>query len=796
MARSTSLRWRLLLALAGCLLPALAGVALLGGAMAAPAGAEGYGELGRFGRKGTGPGEFKLPEDVHAFGVDTEDESVAGHTSIFVGDEPSEGKEFRIQKLIPKLNGKGELEAESAASRLILAKPVASRGLEGIAIDPALKRVYLMAVGERSFSNKFDRGTAVAATLYAFSTETLEPAPETKEENGVKGVLAGPAVLHAQSDATSGASGHQQALLEPRGIAVDPSTHDVIIVGAQDDQEKLVGGEEEEPILRAALQRVKSNGEVAGRYVDTTDCFGFGVEELGKPPVCEGLEGEEGSPAEAPTSPVVSQTGRVYVETYDRIWEIPTMANAKGEKEFATKTPKPFFKISALDEILELTPLPGGGGLSFVHEQGAPAGEATLYAYGHANAVEGGARARGVLELKYSEAGGVATLSELGWTGGQTPASGKGKCTISILGEPSVAGGVKGEVFVFDPDLPIEELTGEKDPHVTGFGPGGSGCPAASVSKPSATVEGNKVEGAVLVGKPVTLSSELIQTNALSVEWRFENLTTHEAPESTPLSGEEYHTTKVEHTFIHEGEYKITEIVHTDDLATAEVKVEQTLKVEEPKPTARFSFPEPATVGASAKFEGHVSDESGKSALPLKYVWSFGDGSKESSSEAAASPASFSAEHTYQQPGTYTVTLTVTDKLGFGTKVTHEVRVQAPAEEPKETEAEAKKKQEEAAAAAAKKHQEEEAAAVAAKKHQEEEAAAAAAKAKAEAEAAAKKKREEEAANKKPPTRAQLLAKALKQCKKDKPKSKRAKCEATAKKKYASKPKGKKRKKK
>jgi hypothetical protein len=107
------------------------------------------------------------------------------------------------------------------------------------------------------------------------------------------------------------------------------------------------------------------------------------------------------------------------------------------------------------------------------------------------------------------------------------------------------------------------------------------------------------------------------------------------------------------------------------------------------------------------------------------------------------------------------------------------------------------KAEEEAKAAAAKKHQEEEAAAKA--KAEGEAKAAAEAKAKAEAEAAAKKKAEEEQAKKsstKPLTRAQLLGKALKQCKKEKPKSKRSKCEAAAKKKYASKAKGNKGKKK
>jgi hypothetical protein len=93
------------------------------------------------------------------------------------------------------------------------------------------------------------------------------------------------------------------------------------------------------------------------------------------------------------------------------------------------------------------------------------------------------------------------------------------------------------------------------------------------------------------------------------------------------------------------------------------------------------------------------------------------------------------------------------------------------------TAAAAKKRQEEeaATATAAKKRQEEEAAtATAAKKRQEEEAAA----------AAAKKRQAEEQAKPKSPTRGQLLAKALKQCKKTRPKHKRMQCEKLAKKRY------------
>jgi hypothetical protein len=80
-----------------------------------------------------------------------------------------------------------------------------------------------------------------------------------------------------------------------------------------------------------------------------------------------------------------------------------------------------------------------------------------------------------------------------------------------------------------------------------------------------------------------------------------------------------------------------------------------------------------------------------------------------------------------------------------------------------------------ARAEAARKAQEEAAAAAAATKHREEEADT---------------KQEEGKSESKPPTRAQLLSKALKQCEKQS-KKKRAKCEATAKKKYGPKRKAK-----
>jgi hypothetical protein len=150
-------------------------------------------------------------------------------------------------------------------------------------------------------------------------------------------------------------------------------------------------------------------------------------------------------------------------------------------------------------------------------------------------------------------------------------------------------------------------------------------------------------------------------------------------------------------------------------------------------------------------------------------------------------------------------TETVIGTVEAGVKEKQEQEQEAREKETKEKEEALKKlveehvKQvgEEAATKEATKKHEEEAAAVSVKKHQEEEVAI---NHQHEAEATAKKK--EEAATKngvlgakeeskaKPLTRVQLLAKALKQCKKQ-PKKKRAQCEAAAKKRYGGKGKGK-----
>lgn len=183
MARPLFLRWCLLLVLVG-------GLLLLGGGSAAASAAEPYGELGHFGSAGTGHGQFQIPPETHnyAFGADPTD------NSVYVGDEPTPGSgEYRVQKL----GSKGEFIAS------VSFKPANPIALEGIAVDPAKERLYVLAVALRG-NGAIDPGTRAAGTLYAFKTkapgEKLEPAVSGAGAEAKEGVLANPKTLETESE--------------------------------------------------------------------------------------------------------------------------------------------------------------------------------------------------------------------------------------------------------------------------------------------------------------------------------------------------------------------------------------------------------------------------------------------------------------------------------------------------------------------------------------------------------------------------------------------------------------------
>jgi hypothetical protein len=820
-------------------------------ALAAAAHAEQWGELGHFPipvGKGEKQVNFGPSSSVLAFATDSVD------SSYYIGDEPNPG-EFRIQRFV-----EGKAEASISFSPPEPKKVHDGIGETGVglqlAVDSTNNRVYALLVYKRrnaseneekeeeKESNQYtkeveeegegkkasgsrlikaphpyaplDSEEHAAGELYAFEL-TGGKLVSAKEKEGKPAPLVGETTAESSTTAFADQSEQpKEALLNPRGIAIDPQSGDPVILGVEDQEEnEPVEKEEAEKQCRAAAQFVaitvktgKLTGTLGHRYVDKADALR---------PTEPGCQPEE--ILDVPLSPVVTPGGNLLIysgaQSEGQIWEMPTPSSEGGEGEVET-TPTMIYNEHLFGDALNLEPPEedAGPAMSFAPE-GATDG--TIYL-----SVQGLAHEPIPLALHYVESQDKSSeVSNIGWTAG-----GAGEmCGIpSPDNVTAVMGAGKERVLVLDAYL---EEGGSHSPRVEtfAFGPGGStnGCPKATLTAPHMIFGLDQESHEVSTGQPVTLSSELKGADAKNVTWELKYKNSKTGDEGTETieqtgaqlrnSGDEYEFLPLKYEFQYTGSYEISEIVESDDLAGETVKAAEVLDivVTPAPPILKPALPkavrveeEEATISATVE----DSNASEKPKLHLKKVkWEFGDHSApvEETPGELKQPAELQVKHKFSSrcgTGKCKVTLTVEASEGAPAVTTVEIAVnESRAEEAQHQkereEAEARKKaeeteaqhQKEAEEAAAHKKAEEEAIA---KKHKEEEEAVA--HKKAEEEAIAKKhKEEEERANTKPPTRAQLLAKALKTCKKES-KGKRAKCEATARKKYG--PKGKKKRKK
>lgn len=515
---------------------AFGGVLLTAGATAAVAQAS-YGEIGHFGGvRGTGAGQFEASEEANVIGVDPSEGN-----SVFVGDLPDEKNEFRIQKFVNSGGGYKVTTSVKFKPKDDEAKNEEPDVIEGIAVDPELKRIYVLASELRPSTLKLDTEKVAASELYAFSTETLEPVSGTTEG----GVLAGVKVLKPLSNKLG------EALLEPQGITVDPATHEIIIVAG----EETVEGE---PVT--SLQRVSDTGVLGARWVDDTDYF----------------EDEASSP--------VVDDGKVLVDFFDELDEVPYNFN-----EATPPTPLAGTVFEPLDELLTVfpgePPTESGGSLT-VGPEGTIYTRASITE--QLNGKKTGYNYPGVLE--FTSAG-----TEIGWTGGQSAATGNGLCTFGVSPAIQLAAGSGNTVFAYFGEL--------NDPKVVEFGPGGGGCPQGTATAPTASVNGVPVEPGQPVPKAesVTLSSNLTEANALSVEWNFGDGT------KQTVSTDEYQTTSITHKFAKSGELTVTEVIHTDNLETPVIE-EPPIKIDIQPPAPTATTGEATSVGdETATVKGAVN---------------------------------------------------------------------------------------------------------------------------------------------------------------------------------------------
>jgi PKD repeat protein len=723
-------------------------------ALAAPASAAGesYGELTRFGLGGPGEtlGTLNDEHRTRLLGVDPTD------NSAYVLDEPSEEEQaekkvkrgqpgcpveeeepepceigvgpitrhFRLQKFAAS-GGKYSAVAsvpfveqmptpaqekkptgpELETASLFEEEIGRSRGpaVEGVAVDPALGRVYVLTADYRLPTLPIDdaavqapllerKALLVASTLYAYSTHptgaSLAPAV------GGNPVLTSATALGAQSAASG------QAMLEPAGITVDPETHEVIVLGHVDEggaaQDNLESGTD-----HFALQRIHSDGTLGARYVDRGNFFA-----------------KEATLELRPNSPIVvgpEKKEHVYVG-YKRglspagVVEIP--ANFESHE-----APKPFFTPPAeavVEEWVRAPVQPGapnvpgplvGGALS-----ASP--EGTIFSAAMIGLEEFGSY-QAVVALSGTDG------SVIGWTGGQAQnpeakPEERYRCVIEpLFYNPTapIAAGSGGDVFVLAPGYlydrslssPHEiELYGPPAaPAVIELGPGGSGCPAAKSRGLAATLKGVPLEGrSVKEGEQVGFITRVNQADALKVEWDFgdgskETVAVQKKPEEP----------QVKHAFTHSGTLTVTAVIHTDDLATPTITLTTHVTVEGNKvetekeriereererkereekekhetekerkereqrerkereerersgPKALGVAPARAYRGVPALFDGSASSDPGGPNQITAYRWVFGDGGEYS----GAVPIVF---HTYASLGSYVASLIVTDRQG------------------------------------------------------------------------------------------------------------------------------------
>jgi hypothetical protein len=594
-----------------------------------------------------------------------------------------------------------------------------------LAVSPDGERVYVLSVYNRRGSTTGEEGNGqfpldsempAAGSLYAFEYNGKELVSAKTEEVKKKQVPA-PALdreaMHSEAEekhATKsepnppGLEPAERPLLDPRGMAVDPATGDLVISGNEDEapMERVQKGEEEKQ-CRAALQfvSVKTGGSgmelsLGARYVDKQAKVLFG-----KPLTHESESGcgeaeEEGRGVEqAPAAPVFAPDGSVLGYSEDDleelglappleyegvIWQLTpslsqTQEQAPGVLEMS---PNELFVAEAVEPFAAYT---GGeqpaSVMSLVPESST---DGTIYLSGLYDFNFEHEPAPAVLHYSHPSVG-EPSITEVGWIGGakENEHLGTAPCNLHAYPEsdgPTMLGGLSGGGLLALAFYEEEGADHQKEEakfyaEVLRFGEGGStaGCPQAPVTTPTQSYRG-EITHKVAVGAELTITSgfELKEFEpaaaARSVTWVVKLDGASEPSYETTYTYEKELPSQLtfQHTFVKAGTYEITDVVHTDDLADeiAEPAEADKLTVTSSKLIVKPGTPEPPEVRAheqEATLKA-VAEVPGEPKLHIeKIVWSFGDGTKmESGAQELASPATLEAKHAFNRCGSLKVT--------------------------------------------------------------------------------------------------------------------------------------------
>ncbi len=591
MSRARMRIFQLTLALASALALLLA----LGSALA---GAETFGGLGRIGEttigSGNKNGHVEL-EEHDAFVV----EPSTG--DFYIADEIEEPERMRVQKF----DSTGKFLGQ-ALVKLSAAHEVEVRAM---ALDAEKHLLYVLADGYRGSESKHDPQDEAAASIFSVSTEVHSEELEATE-------LVGPSTLQPYSEAKA------KSLIEPAGLAVDPTTHDILISAQQDEDSSA-----EE--LHSVIQRVHENGSLGPRYVDSQNCLDEGS-VVSAEPKCEELSGEQ------PNSLVVTQGGRALVELEQAdLWEIPVSANTTGGFKEEKVVPRERFSLPEGLVLPEgVAKLSGeeeeAGSIAYVK---TGAGQGRIYASAEVSPT-GEPEVYGVMLLNAVEQGGELTITEAGWTGGQNKTSKQTKCEIPFSAAmPMEIGGTAETAETFGGnEFKVGEKT-EVEPYLAKFGTGAGAeaCGQVTVTVPTVQIGNGGNLQEVPLGKAATLSSKVEGADALASTWTIVRNGEVASKEVIPGPKNQGRSTSLSYTFKKAGSYEVTELVTTDDLGTPTKQVVRTITAALPAITFRIeasaAFPEGGvTVGTPVKMHVSAAKDPNELVPHLKLTWHFSDG--------------------------------------------------------------------------------------------------------------------------------------------------------------------------
>jgi hypothetical protein len=405
--------------------------------VAAPAGAA-FGQIGSgWGEFGTGKAQFNNPG---LFGVDPVD------GSVFAGDITADSSHYRIQML----SSGGEFKASVEVPRWLNDKPAEEKilGMHGIAVDHEKGLLYMVEgcrVALESGNCRVFGGVGFnARRILVYKT-----APE------------GEKLVPASTPAFTLPIGAEE-LYEPQAIAVDPSSHDVVLL-AENGASHLV------------VQRISSSGVLGARYTDTANAL-----KPGNRPAAAIAVGPDGT--------TYTMTGGIEPGSANtRAWRLPSsLASLEAVPGFATAAEAEAWPKALLAG--RANQLIGGPQLAI-----SPDGE-TLY-WKEKVTASSTTEAGNILVRGYSLKGNE---TEILFGGGE------GTCEITTSAAGLATVGEHVAIFDFGPEVE-EGKTPSYGVKVLTFGPGGSGCP---VAEPRLKINGSEaVEVTVAKGETAQLDA-------------------------------------------------------------------------------------------------------------------------------------------------------------------------------------------------------------------------------------------------------------------------------------------------